>query len=230
MNTCETRTFSCISQHLLEKQCSLHISPSTTSLHNTLQPPPLHILPSQPSFTTPFNTPSFNTSLQQPPSSYFLPCPSLSDLVGAWARATCQFHVQSLKKTPLFSNLIVYLIFLFGKGGREEGKEREQGSPGLGGARKLSRVSGKTQKTEFKLLKFLENFYAPPSTRRPVTASLLPAPKNILKTDSKTEKNHNWNFQWNWCLWSSIDLLFLSPIFVSFCVVLFFLSSRSIEK
>ena len=86
LNTCKTT-------HLLKKQ----ILPSTTSLHYPLlHNHPFTTTSSQHSFTTPFNhlpqqplsTPHLKNLPRQPPNSLsLLPCPSLSDLVGA--RATC---------------------------------------------------------------------------------------------------------------------------------------------
>ena len=50
--------------------------PCTTGLHNSLQRPPVNNLPQQPP----------QQASSSPP---VLPCPSLSDLARAWARATC---------------------------------------------------------------------------------------------------------------------------------------------
>ena len=111
MNTCKTRTFSCISPHSLKKKSKSMLPshlPLTTSppqppfnthpSHFPSTPLPFNTLPQEPPSTTPFNnlppqrlstTPSRTSLYNHPPllpSSLALP---FLIWVGAWARATC---------------------------------------------------------------------------------------------------------------------------------------------
>ena len=98
--------------------------PAQTPLHNPpsqlpfTTPPP----PSQPISQPPFNNSPPTNTLQQPPrqppqqapsSALLFPCPSLTDLVGAWARATCHFSFLSSYDASNMTTSSVLSVFVF---------------------------------------------------------------------------------------------------------------------
>ena len=95
----------------LSQLCGVHFATleSLSPLRNSPSQPPHRNLPAHRAFTTglhkplpnPPQQPHSTTSPQEPPStttststllSLLFPCPSLCDLVGAWALATCHFR------------------------------------------------------------------------------------------------------------------------------------------
>ena len=136
-----------------------------------------------------------------------------------------RFKVE--KNTIIFKFNCTFDFFVWE---RRDGRGEGEGTRKSGVGRSEEVIKSFRENTkELKLLKFLENFYAPPSTRRPLAASLLHAPKKIQKQIQKQRKITTGIF-YGIGVFGRRSIFSSCPIFVSFCVVLFFLSSRSIEK